>query len=62
MLMATANTRPSRQGSTPPTNTTNPDAFTKEWMDERYAGMTRDQMVDQMKADGFGYDPVNRKV
>ena len=36
-----------------PDSTTNPDAFTDEWKDERYSGLSRDQIVDQMKADGF---------
>ena len=45
----------------PPDSTTNPDAFTKGWMEDRYAGMTREQMINQMQADGFGYDPETGK-
>ena len=45
----------------PPDATTNPDAFTKGWMEDRYAGMTREQMIKQMQADGFGYDPETGK-
>ena len=45
----------------PPDSTTNPDAFTNEWMEDRYAGMTREQMINQMQADGFGYDPETGK-
>ena len=37
----------------PPENTTNPDLFTQEWKDERYAGMSEAQIRAQMESDGF---------
>lgn len=44
---------------TAPPNTTNPDAFTNEWADERYAGLSGDQIVDQMQRDGFTDEQIN---
>ena len=42
----------------PDTNTTNPTAFTKEWKDERYAGMSEEQIKNQMYADGFEEEEI----
>lgn len=36
-----------------PGTTTNPDIFTQEWKDERYAGMSEDQIREQMAREGF---------
>lgn len=44
---------------TAPGETTNPDAFTNEWADERYAGLSGDQIIDQMQRDGFTDDQIN---
>lgn len=43
----------------PPTNTETPDAFTNEWADERYAGMSEKQIRIQMERDGFDDDTIN---
>lgn len=43
----------------PPGTTTTPDIFTNEWADERYAGLSGDQIVNQMQADGFTDSQIN---
>jgi hypothetical protein len=43
----------------PPGTTITPDIFTNEWADERYAGLSGDQIVNQMQADGFTDSQIN---
>ena len=43
----------------PPGATTTPDTFTNEWADERYVGLSGDQIVNQMQADGFTDSQIN---
>lgn len=37
----------------PPDSTTNPDAFTKGWADERYGSLSESQTIAAMQRDGF---------
>ena len=46
----------------PPDTTTNPDAFTQGWADERYAGMSEAQIRDQMARDGFSDGQIDTYI
>jgi len=57
-LQEVGDTAEFNQQYAPPETTTSPTIFTKEWADERYAGMSEAQIKEQMARDGFNDEQI----